>query len=109
MQTLRMRKKILINAQVSALLKATIENDLELLPYQLFCIFAGVRPKEVERLKWSDVNIEEKFIQVPEETSKTGVRRVVDMESLLVSWLDYYVGRGGGTDGAIVPTENLRK
>jgi len=108
MQTLRMRKEILTNAQVTALLKATVEIDLELLPYQLFCIFAGVRPKEVERLKWSDVNIEEKFIQVPEETSKTGVRRVVDMELLLVSWLDYYVRRGGRTDGAIVPTKNLR-
>src|SRR5205823_3213158 len=54
MQTLRMRKEILANAQVTALLKATIENDLELLPYHLFCIFAGVRPKEVERLRSSD-------------------------------------------------------
>ena len=109
MQTLRMRKEILTNAQVTALLKATVESDVELLPYHLFCIFAGVRPKEVERLRWSDLNLDEKFIQVPEETSKTGVRRIVDMESLLVRWLDYYVRCGGGTDGAIVPTKNLRK
>jgi len=109
MQTLRMRKEILTNAQVTALLKATVESDVELLPYQLFCIFAGVRPKEVERLRWSDLNLDEKFIQVPEETSKTGVRRIVDMESLLVRWLDYYVRCGGGTDGAVVPTKNLRK
>jgi len=46
---------------------------------------------------------------VPEETSKTGVRRIVDMEPLLVRWLDYYVRCGGGTDGAIVPTKNRRK
>ena len=109
MQTLRMRREILTNAQVTALLKATVESDLELLPYQLFCIFAGVRPKEVERLRWSDLNLDEKFIQVPEETSKTGVRRIVDMESLLVRWLDYYLRCGGRTDGAIVPTKNLRK
>src|SRR5207248_218252 len=109
MQTLRMRKEILINAQVTALLKATVEDDLELLPYHLFCIFAGVRPKEAERLTWSDVNLEEKFIQVPEETSKTGIRRIVDMEPLLVRWLDYYVRCGRGTDGAVVPTKNLRK
>ncbi len=109
MQTLRMRKEILPNAQVTALLKATVEDDLELLPYHLFCIFAGVRPKEAERLTWSDVNLEEKFIQVPEETSKTGIRRIVDMEPLLVRWLDYYVRCGRGTDGAVVPTKNLRK
>ena len=109
MQTLRMRKKILINAQVSALLKATIENDLELLPYHLFCIFAGVRPKEVERLRWSDVNIEEKFIQVPEETSKTGIRRIVDMEPLLLRWLDYYIRSDGRINGSITPAQNLRK
>jgi Phage integrase family len=88
MQTLRMRKEILTNAQVTALLKATVEDDLELLPYHLFCIFAGVRPKETERLTWSDVHLEEKFIKVPEEISKTGIRRIVDMEPLLVRWLE---------------------
>ena len=109
MQTLRMRKEILTNAQVAALLKATVESDFELLPYHLFCIFAGVRPKEAERLTWSDVNFDEKFIQVPEETSKTGIRRIVDMEPLLIRWLDYYVRAGGGTNGAVVPLKNLRK
>jgi integrase len=109
MQTLRMRKEILTNAQVMALLKTTVGSDLELLPYHLFCIFAGVRPKEVERLTWSNVNIEEKFIQVPEETSKTGIRRIVDMEPLLLRWLDYYVRSGGRIDGAVVPAQNLRK
>ena len=109
MQTLRMRKEILTNAQVTALLKATVEGDLELLPYNLFSIFAGVRPKEIERLTWSDVNFDEKFVQVPEETAKTGIRRIVDMELLLVRWLDYYVRSGGGINAAVVPTKNLRK
>ena len=104
-----MRKEILTNTQVTALLKATIENDLELLPYHLFCIFAGVRPKEVERLRWSDVNIEEKYIQVPEETSKTGIRRIVDMEPLLLRWLDYYIRSDGRINGSITPAQNLRK
>src|SRR5438874_8339314 len=109
MQTLRMRKEVLTNAQVTALLKATVENDLELLPYHLFCVFAGVRPKEAERLTWSDVNLEEKFIQVPEETSKTGIRRIVDMEPLLLRWLDYYIRSDGRINGSITPAQNLRK
>ena len=78
---------------------------MELLPYHLFCIFAGVRPKEVERLRWSDVNIEEKFIQVPEETSKTGIRRIVDMEPLLLRWLDYYIRSDGRINGSITPAK----
>ena len=28
-------------------------------------------------------------LNVPEETSKTGIRRIVDMEPLLLRWLDY--------------------
>ena len=59
MQRLRMRKEILTNAQVTALLTATVEDDLELLPYHVFCIFGGVRPKEAERLTWSDVTTNE--------------------------------------------------
>jgi integrase len=109
MQTLRMRKEILTNAQVAALLKATVETDSELLPYHLFCIFAGIRPKEIERLAWSNVNIEEKFVEVPDEKSKTGVRRIVDMEPMLLRWLDYYVRSGGRIDGSVVPAKNLRK
>jgi len=46
---------------------------------------------------------------VPEETSKTGIWRIVDMEPLLLRWLDYYVRSGGRIDGAVVPAQNLRK
>jgi integrase len=109
MQTLRMRKEILTNAEVAALLKATIQTDLELLPYQLFCIFAGIRPRETERMAWSNVNVEEKFVEVPEEKSKTGVRRIVDMEPLLLRWLDYHVRAVGTIDGLVAPAKNLRK
>jgi integrase len=109
MQSLSVRKELLTNAQVAALLRAAVETDLELLPYLLFCIFAGIRPKEVERLTWSNVNTEEKFVEVPEEKSKTGIRRIVDMEPLLLRWLDYYVRSGGRIDGTVVPAPNLRK
>ena len=48
-------------------------------------------------------------LNVREETSKTGIRRIVDMEPLLLRWLDYYVRSGGSIDGAVVPAQNLRK
>jgi integrase len=109
MHSLKMRKEILTNPQVTALLKAVCDNDFELLPYHALCIFAGIRPKEVERLSWSNLNMEEHFIEVPDEKSKTAVRRIVEMEPLLVRWLDYYVRRGGSTSGDVTPTSNLRE
>jgi integrase len=109
MHSLKMRKEILTNAQVTALLKAVCDNDFELLPYHVLCIFAGIRPKEVERLAWMNINMEERFIEVPDEKSKTAIRRIVEMEPLLVRWLDYCVRKGGSTDGDVTPSSNLRK
>jgi len=109
MHSLKMRKEILTNAQVTALLKEVCETDFELLPYHVLCLFAGIRPKEVERLTWSNVNMEERHIEVPDEKSKTGIRRIVDMEPLLVRWLDYYVKLGGDIQNGITPMLNLRK
>jgi integrase len=109
MHSLRMRKEILTNPQVTELLKAVCERDFELLPYHVLCIFAGIRPKEVERLTWSNVNMEERHIEVPDEKSKTGIRRIVEMEPLLVRWLDYYIKSHGNIQDGVTPTSNLRK
>ena len=109
MHSLKMRKEILTNAQVTALLKAVCETDFELLPYHVFCIFAGIRPKEVERLAWSNINMDERFIEVPDEKSKTAIRRIIEMEPLLVRWLDYYIKAGGNIQDGVTPYSNLRK
>ncbi len=109
MHSLKMRKEILTNAQVADLLKAVCDTDLELLPYHVLCIFAGVRPKEAERLSWNNLNITERFIEVPEEKSKSAMRRIVEMEALLFRWLDYYIRAGGRIEGDVTPTSNLRK
>jgi integrase len=109
MHSLKMRKEILTNPQVTALLKAVCDNDFELLPYHALCIFAGIRPKEVERLSWSNINMEERFVEVPDEKSKTAIRRIVEMDPLLVRWLDHYVRKGGCTVGDVTPNSNLRK
>jgi integrase len=94
MHSLKMRKEILTNAQVADLLKAVCDTDLELLPYHVLCIFAGVRPKEAERLSWNNLNMTERFSEVPEEKLKSAMRRIVEMEPLLFRWLDYYIRAG---------------
>ena len=109
MHSLKFRKEILTNEQVTALLKAVYETDFELLPYHVLSIFAGIRPKEVERLAWSNINMEERFIEVPDEKSKTAIRRIIEMDPLLVRWLDYYTRNGGSTAGDVTPSSNLRK
>jgi len=108
--TTKFRKEILTNPQVTALLRAAVETDLELLPYQLLCVFAGIRPKEVERLEWGHIKLQgkEKYIEVPDEVSKTGIQRFVNMEPLLVRWLKFYIRAGGPVVGPIVPQKNLR-
>jgi integrase len=110
MHSLKMRREILSNAQVTALLKTVCETDFELLPYHVLCIFAGIRPKEAERLEWKNINMgRERFIEVPEEMSKTARRRIVKMEPLLLRWLRYYVTEGGERKGLVTPRSNLRK
>src|SRR4029453_7109594 len=54
-------------------------------------------------------NMDESFIEVPDEKSKTAVRRIVDMEPLLVRWFDYYIKTGGNIQDGVVPASNLRK
>jgi integrase len=74
----------------------------------VLCIFAGIRPKEVERLAWSNINMTERFVEVPDEKSKTAIRRIVEMDPLLVRWLDYYIRKGGRTVGDVTSSYNLR-
>jgi integrase len=111
MHSLRMRREILTNVQVAALLRVVCRSEFDLLPYHLLCFFGGMRPKEVERLSWEHVHLtgREKFIEVSETTSKTGRRRIINMEPLLARWLKYYIKSGGRNKGPVTPTSNLRK
>jgi integrase len=109
MERVRMRRELLTNSEVAALLKAVCKTELELLPFHVLCIFAGIRPEEVCRLDWSNINMIEHFVEVPDEVAKTEIRRIVEMEPLLVEWLNYFVKRGGNPTGAVTPKSNLRK
>jgi integrase len=76
MHSLKMRREILTNVQVIALLKGVCDRDFELLPYHVLCIFAGIRPKEVERLSWNNINVAERFVEVPQ--GKIKIRDAAD-------------------------------
>jgi integrase len=50
--------------------------------------FAGIRPTEILRLTWADVNLEAKTVRIPAVASKTRAARTVELEPNAVAWLE---------------------
>jgi integrase len=63
---------------------------------------------ELERLEWRHVDLSERHIEVAAAVSKTGRRRIVDIEPNLRAWLTRYIENGGRTSGQVTPVTNLR-
>ena len=56
--------------------------------------FAGIRPEEIARLFWKDIDLEEGLIDIGAEKSKTARQRYVKILSNLSAWLRPLVGAG---------------
>ena len=50
-------------------------------------LWTGMRPNEVSRLKWEDIDFSEEVITVKKENSKTGGARQIEMCPVLRKWL----------------------
>lgn len=50
-------------------------------------LYAGIRPQELQRLSWGNVNLNESVISIPATHSKTGGARHVSMEPILKNLL----------------------
>ena len=75
---------ILSIAEVRALLAAATP---EFLPAIVLGLFAGLRPEsEVWRLRWEDINLEERLIDVAHSKNTAG-HRYVKIEEALAQWL----------------------
>ena len=59
-----------------------------MLPFFAIGCFAGLRPEEIKRLKWQDIDLVKREIYVPPEVSKIGMDRNVPMSENLVQWLE---------------------
>lgn len=53
-----------------------------------FLAFAGIRPAELTRLYWTDVNLELSSIRLSGKVTKTGKTRNVRINSTLRAWID---------------------
>lgn len=91
--------------QMKALLSAA---DPEWLPILAIGGFAGLRPFEIKRLAWEEIDLKGKFIEVKASKSKTGQRRLVPISPNLAAWLRPYAGQDGPIRPDGMPERRLR-
>ncbi len=83
---------ILTVPQTTALLTAC-EGDT--LPYVAISLFAGLRAAEVQKLDWSEVDLESGHIEVTAAKAKTAKRRLVPISENLAAWVQPSAKLGG--------------
>lgn len=78
------------------------------LPAVAIMLFAGVRPYEVKRLEWEDVDLEEGTIFVSNQKAKTDRSREISMPDTLLAWLKHSAPEEPRT-GPVCPANWKRK
>jgi integrase len=76
----------------------------DMLPFWTIGAFAGLRPVEIERLTWNEIDFDAGVIEVKASKAKTASRRLVTIQANLRKWLAPYRTR----TGRVCPL-NLRK
>ena len=94
---------ILSSQQIKALLYNAVKSDPELCPMLCIEVFAGVRPAEAEKIEWQNFDWDDNILTVPDTIAKTRRERHIGVHSILRSWLDWHVARGGRNVGRIAP------
>jgi integrase len=62
-------------------------------PFAAVALFAGLRPFEVARLNWQNVNLADREIRLEGVQTKTGQPRVIAICDTLAKWLQAYEGK----------------
>jgi integrase/recombinase XerD len=79
-------------AQLGRLLAAA---PPEYLPVLAIGAFAGLRPEEINKLSWEDIDFHERTIRVNASAAKTRKKRFAEIPDNLLAWLQPYAGRIG--------------
>ncbi len=91
--------EVYTNEEARALLDAAKAGFPLFVPALAIGFFAGVRPDETRRLDWSEVHWPEGdqpgHVEVKASKSKTARRRLIEMQPVLVKWLEPYHERTG--------------
>jgi integrase len=94
---------ILTPEQAAALLENA---EPEILPFFAIGLFAGLRVAELERLEWSEIDFDERLIDVAAQKAKTAQGRWVPMTENLIAWLAPY---RNNAHGSVVSTYGIRR
>jgi integrase len=78
---------ILSVAQAESLLRECRKTSPNLIPWLTLGMFCGVRPEEIEKLKWADMDMKHKRITVDAAASKVRRRRTVPLDATALAWL----------------------
>ena len=70
-------------AQTRKLVDTAVKDDSGCAAAAALLVYAGIRPREVRRLTWRDIDTEEKTITVRSQCSKTGGVRQVEIPPVL--------------------------
>ena len=92
---------ILTVAQATALLKACKSDTA---PYVAISLFAGLRAAEMDKLDWSEVDLDGEHIEVTAKKAKTAQRRLVPIAKNLAAWIRPHAKKSG-----LVAPQGLRK
>jgi integrase len=76
----------------------------EYLPVLAIGAFAGLRPEEINKLRWEDLDFHERTIRVNASAAKTRKKRFAEISDNLLAWLQPY----GDRSGPVAPP-NLQK
>ena len=83
--------------------------DERILPMIVIGGFAGLRHAEIARLEWSDIDLEEGFIEVRAENAKTEERRIVPLKPNLKAFLQRVENKNGKVVSLVNTTKHLLK
>jgi integrase len=67
----------------------------EYLPVLAIGAFAGLRPEEINKLQWEDIDFHERTIRVNASAAKTRKKRFAEISDNLCAWLEPHAGRTG--------------
>ena len=94
---------ILTTEQAAALLRVGQTSDAAMIPVITIALFAGLRRSELFALDWSEVDLEDRIIEVKGIKAKTRQRRLVHIADNLLQWLSPIRKR----TGPITPEKNI--
>lgn len=86
-KTIKKTPEIYLPEQVSELFAEALSSHPKLIPFFSMAFWGGIRPEEIKRLTWADVDFENGEIHIKPEDSKTHSGRYVHISPNFNAWL----------------------